>query len=51
MPPSEATVQYPPPSVVPAMPTTGWLRTMPPVEPQKGRLPKVKMPPSAAVSR
>ena len=33
MPPSEATTQYPAPSGVAAMPTTGLLRTVPPVEP------------------
>ena len=33
-PPSRATVQYPPPSVVSAMPTTGWLSTIEPVDPQ-----------------
>ncbi len=38
-PPSRATVQYPPPSDVPAIPTTGWLRRMAPVDPQKGRFP------------
>ena len=31
-----------------AMPTTGALRRMPPVDPQKGMAPKVKMPPSEA---
>ena len=39
MPPSDATSQYPPPSSVSAVPTTGLLRWMLPVEPQKGMLP------------
>ena len=34
MPPSEATSQYPPPSGVAAMPTTGLLRSMLPVLPK-----------------
>ena len=50
-PPSRATVQYPPPSVESAMPTTGWLSTIDPVDPQNGRFPKLKIPPSLAVIR
>src|SRR5437899_2738569 len=33
------------------MPTMGWLRCVPPAEPKKPALPKVKMPPSAATNR
>ena len=51
MPPSDATSQYPPPSGVGAMPTIGLLSGMPPVEPQNGASPNVKMPPSDATSQ
>ena len=55
-PPSEATIQYPPPSGVVAMPTTGWLRVWPGLrtpgtDPWKSASPKLKMPPSAATSQ
>ena len=50
MPPSEATSQYPPLLGAMAMPTTGALRWMLPVEPQKGAPPKEKTPPSEAAS-
>ena len=43
-----ATSQYPPASAVAAMPTTGLFRVMEPVDPQKGRFPKAKIPPSEA---
>ena len=33
------------------MPTTGWLRACPPVEPAKPACPKEKMPPSLATSQ
>src|ERR1700677_3663760 len=33
------------------MPTTGWFSRMPPVEPWKPALPKLKMPPSEAASQ
>ena len=48
MPPSEATSQYPPPSVVGARSTTGALSGLPPIEPKNLASPKEKMPPSAA---
>ena len=34
-----------------AMPTIGWLRRMPPVDPRKRASPKLKMPPSVATSQ
>src|SRR3954467_11038953 len=46
MPPSVATSQYPAPDGVDAMPTTGLLRRLPPVDPWKTALPNEKMPPS-----
>ena len=36
---------------VAAIPTMGWLRWVPPVEPQKQALPKSKIPPSDATSQ
>jgi hypothetical protein len=36
---------------VAAIPTTGWLRRMSPVEPKKVASPKEKMPPSEATSQ
>ena len=38
-PPSAATSQYPPADGAAAMPSTGWLRRMAPVEPQNGAPP------------
>jgi hypothetical protein len=46
IPPSDATNQYPPPSGVAAIPTTGWAKWRDPVEPSKGAPPKLKIPPS-----
>jgi hypothetical protein len=51
MPPSEATSQYPPPVGIVAIPTTGASKGLPPMEPSKAALPKVKMPPSEATSQ
>ena len=51
MPPSLATSQYPLPVGVAAMPTTGLLSLMAPVEPKKPASPKAKMPPSLATSQ
>ena len=48
MPPSEATSQYPPVVGSSAIPTIGLLMGLPPIEPKKAALPKLKMPPSAA---
>ncbi len=49
MPPSEAASQYPPPSGVAAMPTTGLLRVIPPADPKKPALPRANTPPSDPV--
>ena len=49
-PPSRATNQYPRPVDVAAIPTIGWLSTVPPVDPRNGASPKVKIPPSRATS-
>src|SRR3954453_2173492 len=51
MPPSDATIQYPPQVGVGDIPTIGLLSGVPPIEPRNGALPKVKMPPSDAPSR
>ena len=51
MPPSEATSQYPSPSLVAAMPTMGLFKGVPPMEPWKAASPKLKMPPSEATSQ
>src|SRR5664280_987349 len=51
MPPSEATSQYPLPSGVDAIPTTGLWRVRAPVEPKNAASPKLKMPPSDATSQ
>src|SRR5580658_7054815 len=48
-PPSDATNQYPPPSEVAAMPTTGATRCRPPIDPANPAPPKLKTPPSDAV--
>ena len=42
MPPSDATIQYPRPSWVGAMPTMGSFRWLPPMEPSKDASPKAK---------
>ena len=51
MPPSEATSQYPPPSWVAAMPTTGALSAREPAEPEKRASPYENTPPSRATSQ
>jgi len=51
IPPSEATIQYPLPEAVPAIPTMGWLRRIDPVDPRNAASPKAKMPPSEATSQ
>jgi hypothetical protein len=50
-PPSAATSQYPDPPGATAMPSTGALRCLPPIEPWKTAEPKAKMPPSAATNQ
>ena len=50
MPPSPATIQYPPPSGVEAMPTTGRVSGTAPIDPLNGAL-NEKMPPSDATSQ
>ena len=51
MPPSEATSQYPPPSGVTAIATTGLFSPWLPVLPWNWASPKLKMPPSEATSQ
>ena len=51
MPPSAPTSQYPPVTGSGAMPTTGALSGIPPIEPSKGASPKAKIPPSAPTSQ
>src|SRR4051795_8318204 len=51
IPPSPATIQYPPPDGVAVIPTTGWLSRIPPVEPWKLADPKLNTPPSAPNSQ
>src|SRR5450631_1559927 len=45
MPPSEATIQYPPPSGVAAIPTIGRVSARPSADPEKAASPKELMPP------
>ena len=47
-PPSDPTSQYPVLEGVTAMPTTGALSGLPPIEPSNGAAPSAKTPPSAA---
>src|SRR5438067_2201453 len=47
-PPSEATIQYPRPLGVAAIPTIGWLSRRPPIDPKNGAPPTVNRPPSDA---
>jgi len=50
-PPSAATSQYPPVAVSRAIPTTGRVRGVAPMEPEKRASPKANTPPSAATSQ
>ena len=51
MPPSEDISQYPLPSGVAAIATTGALRCWLPIDPANSASPKLKMPPSDATSQ
>ena len=48
MPPSPATIQYPRPSAVGAIPVTAETRGTLPIEPKKAASPKANSPPSLA---